>query len=59
MEQFIFKFGREEYLCKARSRTEAFLKADTFVDRECPQTEPYRWVASSEGPNIFRMSTGA
>ena len=59
METFIFKFGRNEYICKARSRQEAHLKADQYVDFEFPMDEPYGWVPSSEGPNIFRMSVGA
>ena len=59
METFIFKFGQEEFICKAASRMEAQLKADSFVDRERPMPEPYGWVPSSEGPNIFRMSVGA
>jgi hypothetical protein len=59
METFIFKFGQVEFICQARSRTEAMLKADNYVDREYPMDEPYGWVASTEGPNIFRMSVGA
>jgi hypothetical protein len=59
MEQFIFKFGQVEFICTATSRSQAMLKADNFIDREHPQTEPYGWVASSEGPNIFRISMGA
>lgn len=60
MEQFIFKFGQVEFICRANSRAEAMLKADNYVDREFPMgTDPYGWVASTEGPNIFRMSVGA
>lgn len=60
MEQFIFKFGQEEFICLASNHVAAVLKADIYVDREYHQgAEPYGWVASTEGPNIFRMSVGA
>jgi hypothetical protein len=59
MDTFIFKFGQDEYICKAADATSAKLKADNFVDRERDMVEPYGWVPSSEGANIFRMSVGA
>lgn len=59
METFIFKFGQVEFICKAADRMTAMLKADQYVDHEYPMEEPYGWVPSTEGPNIFRMSVGA
>lgn len=59
MDTFIFKFGRDKYICQAADATSAKLKADTFVDREYGMDQPYGWVPSSEGANIFRMSVGA
>lgn len=55
MDTFIFKFGRDEYICHASSALEATLKANNFVD----MVESFGWVPSSEGANIFRMSVGA
>lgn len=59
MDTFIFKFGRDEYICQAADASSAMLKADNFVDREHGMNEPYGWVPSSEGGNVFRMSVGA
>ena len=58
MERFIFKFGQEEYACKATSSFEAIIKARMFIDKMRPVEAEYGWVPSSEGPNIFRMSIG-
>lgn len=58
-KSFIFKFGQTEYICQASSRYDAFCKANQFIDFECPMDEPFGWVSSDEGPNIFRMSVGA
>ena len=59
METFIFKFGQDEFICQAPNRGAACLKASSFVDNKRSMTEPFAWIASSEGPNIFRMTVGA
>jgi hypothetical protein len=59
-EQYVFLIGsQEEFLCHAPNRLAAQLKADAFVDREGLCLEPYGWVPSSQGQNVFRISVGA
>jgi hypothetical protein len=59
MATFIFKFGREEFICQAGDQFSAMYQAGVFIDRECPVDCEYGWVPDTEGANIFRMSVGA
>lgn len=58
METFIFMFGQTEFICKSTNRMVAMARATAFVQSEHPMDEPFGWVPSSSGPNIFRMSVG-
>lgn len=58
METFIFKFGQNEFICKAGDSWTAMVQANTFVDREFPLDAEFNWLPDLEGQNIFRMTVG-
>jgi hypothetical protein len=58
METFIFIFGIDEFICQDTGFHTAANRANNYIESECPMDDPYGWVPSSEGKNIFRMSVG-
>jgi hypothetical protein len=62
MEKFSFKItAGNTYHVTAASRHLAMQLANEYVAKHHPESEcvSWGWVASTDGPNIFRMSVGS